>query len=228
MGLQDAIAREKQLRSAMEHIDGFRARHGLPPFDFEVKRIAGGDFEAAPIIGPGRYDPDEETALDCCPWDMSEAAKELAKEIDKDILDSFMADRESAELFNELASDLETVNKLIEEGDRSVYAPDLLRKAADTIADRAAARDSDKGGRSMHKAVATFNAMTGHNLSIEDGWLFMVYLKHARMRGGHFHGDDYVDGVGYEALMAEEAYRSKGQSNAGEHSRLSQSVRPEE
>jgi len=33
----------------------------------------------------------------------------------------------------------------------------------------------------------------------------MVYLKHARMRGGNFRLDDYEDAVSYEALMAEEA-----------------------
>ena len=51
----------------------------------------------------------------------------------------------------------------------------------------------------------SFNAMTGHSLSVEEGWLFMIYLKHSRMRGGAFKLDDYEDAVAYEALMAEEA-----------------------
>ena len=84
-------------------------------------------------------------------------------------------------------------------------APDFCTKAAELMADRGKERDQANGERSMARCVAAFNSMTGHKLSIEDGWLFMVYLKHARMRGGQFKQDDYEDAVAYEALMAEEA-----------------------
>lgn len=84
-------------------------------------------------------------------------------------------------------------------------APDFCTKAAELMTDRGKERDQANGERSMARCVAAFNSMTGHKLSIEDGWLFMVYLKHARMRGGQFKQDDYEDAVAYEALMAEEA-----------------------
>ena len=84
-------------------------------------------------------------------------------------------------------------------------APDFRTRAADLMVDRGKERDNDEGERSMARCVNTFNAMTGHKLSIEDGWLFMVYLKHSRMRAGGFKLDDYEDAVAYEALMAEEA-----------------------
>lgn len=87
-------------------------------------------------------------------------------------------------------------------------APDICNKAAELMADRGKERDQEGGERSMARCVHTFNAMTGHALSVEDGWLFMVYLKHARMRGGNFKMDDYEDAVAYEALMAEEALAS--------------------
>ena len=87
-------------------------------------------------------------------------------------------------------------------------APDFCTKAAELMADRGKERDQEDGERSMARCVNTFNAMTGHTLSVEDGWLFMVYLKHARMRGGDFKQDDYEDAVAYEALMAEEALHS--------------------
>lgn len=84
-------------------------------------------------------------------------------------------------------------------------APDFCTKAAALMEDRGKERDQADGERSMARCVRAFNAMTGANLTVEEGWLFMVYLKHARMRGGRFKLDDYEDAVAYEALMAEEA-----------------------
>lgn len=88
---------------------------------------------------------------------------------------------------------------------KKLDAPGFAKKAAELMADRGKERDQADGERSMARAVKAFNAMTGHDLSTEDGWLFMVYLKHSRMRGGMFKQDDYEDAVAYEALMAEEA-----------------------
>jgi hypothetical protein len=53
--------------------------------------------------------------------------------------------------------------------------------------------------------VAAFNAITGHELSNEDGWLFMEVLKKCRSVQGSYKYDDFRDGVGYAALRAEEA-----------------------
>ena len=83
-------------------------------------------------------------------------------------------------------------------------ASKVLNNARDLLLDRAKERDTG-AERSMERCVKTFNAMTGHKLSVEDGWQFMVYLKHSRMRGGSFKQDDYEDAVAYGALMAEQA-----------------------
>jgi len=88
-------------------------------------------------------------------------------------------------------------------GMKPVKADRLLTEAAALIADRGKERDKDGGERSMARCVKAFNAMTGNSLSEEQGWLFMVYLKHARMQGGAFKKDDYDDAIAYAALQAE-------------------------
>lgn len=80
----------------------------------------------------------------------------------------------------------------------------FLRQAGELMEERAKDRDTGEE-RSMKRCVAAFNAMTGHSLSEEDGWQFMIYLKHSRARGGAFRLDDYEDAVAYQALAAEAA-----------------------
>ena len=82
-------------------------------------------------------------------------------------------------------------------------ASNYLSRAAYLMNERATERDHDDGERSMERCVGAFNTMTGHRLSVEDGWQFMVYLKHSRMQGGARNQDDYEDAVAYSALMAE-------------------------
>lgn len=84
------------------------------------------------------------------------------------------------------------------------YVRKLLETAADQIDNRASERDTDSE-RSMPAAVAAFNALYGHNLSVTEGWQFMSLLKKARAKGGVFREDDYVDDMAYTALAAEEA-----------------------
>lgn len=81
-------------------------------------------------------------------------------------------------------------------------AIETLRTAAQAIEDRAPLRDSD-GNRSMQCTVDVFSALTGHDLSEEEGWLFMVCVKLARSRGSQHHADDYTDGAAYVALAGE-------------------------
>lgn len=87
----------------------------------------------------------------------------------------------------------------------AMKAQELLTKAADLISERGAERDQSDGERSMARCVEAFNAMTDHMLSTEEGWMFMTFLKLARMQGGAFKADDYEDAIAYSALMAEEA-----------------------
>lgn len=83
-------------------------------------------------------------------------------------------------------------------------APAILQAGIDAMADRAATRDAD-AERSMARAVATFNSLTGAALTEVDGWQFMECLKMARSRGGGHNPDDYVDGAAYAALAGEAA-----------------------
>lgn len=85
-------------------------------------------------------------------------------------------------------------------------APEILLKAKQHLEDRAAQRDKPEGERSMAGTIAAFNAITGHNLSERDGWIFMVCLKAKRAcTTATGIGDDYEDGAAYFALAGESA-----------------------
>lgn len=83
-----------------------------------------------------------------------------------------------------------------------IDAATLLKEASDTLADRSAERDVKKE-RAMGKTVAMFNAAFGTNLTIYQGWMFMIFLKIARANGGRFRKDDYLDMSAYSALAGE-------------------------
>ncbi|UPG86808.1 DUF6378 domain-containing protein [Luteibacter aegosomatis] len=86
-------------------------------------------------------------------------------------------------------------------------AAEILRAAAGHIEDRAAQRDQPGGERSMARTVAAFNALTGHQLSERDGWLFMTTLKMARACCTPTGiPDDYEDGAAYIGLAGESAH----------------------
>lgn len=85
-----------------------------------------------------------------------------------------------------------------------VQAPELLGRAARHMHDRASTYDSPGGERSMGKAVAAFNAITGRTLSESEGWLFMALLKAVRSETrGEPHRDSLEDFIAYTALFAE-------------------------
>ena len=88
-------------------------------------------------------------------------------------------------------------------------AAELLGRAARHMHDRSATYDSPGGERSMGKAVAAFNAISGHTLSESEGWLFMTLLKAVRgFTREQYHADSFEDLIAYGALMAEA--KSKG------------------
>lgn len=87
---------------------------------------------------------------------------------------------------------------------RPQTAPEILAAAAQCISDRAATRDLP-AERSMARTVVAFNALTGHELSERDGWLFMVALKAARATAGSHNADDYTVAAAYFALAGESA-----------------------
>ena len=87
-------------------------------------------------------------------------------------------------------------------------ATDFLQAAHDEMEDRASERDTE-AERSMCSTVNAFNALYGTNLTEEQGWMFMVFLKAARAKGGNIRIDDYVDGSAYFALAGEAAIKSR-------------------
>ena len=83
-------------------------------------------------------------------------------------------------------------------------APEILKRASSIMDERAKQYDSPEGERSMGKAVAAFNAITGHELSEADGWLLMALLKMVRDNTTDKpHEDSLHDLVAYAGLYGE-------------------------
>ena len=88
-----------------------------------------------------------------------------------------------------------------------IGADEILQIANEAIAQRGVMYDStgQQQERSMGKVVAMFNALTGHELTNEQGWKFMCLLKLARSEQGEFSLDSFIDLAAYAALAGEEA-----------------------
>lgn len=84
-------------------------------------------------------------------------------------------------------------------------ANEILTRAAGHLADRAKTYDKPEGERSMRATVEAFKAVTGHDLTETQGWLFMVLLKAVRSQQGAFKMDSFEDGAAYFALAGESA-----------------------
>ena len=101
-----------------------------------------------------------------------------------------------------------------------VEAADVLEAGAKHMRDRAATYDKKDGERSIPATVTAFNAITGHNLTAEQGWLFMAVLKAVRSQQGDYKADSYEDGAAYFALAGEQASMDRGEwydSETGYH-----------
>ncbi|WP_370242844.1 DUF6378 domain-containing protein [Marisediminitalea sp.] len=88
-------------------------------------------------------------------------------------------------------------------------ADKVLNQAQEHLVNRGQVYDQPQGERSMAKTVAAFNALTGLELTEEQGWLFMVVLKAARTQQGMFKLDSYEDGAAYFALAAEAGFKER-------------------
>lgn len=86
-------------------------------------------------------------------------------------------------------------------------APQVLQLARDALV-RGIERDTPTGERSMAKAVAAFNSLTGLELTEEDGNRFMICLKLARSMTSQ-NVDNYVDICGYAVLAEESSNHAK-------------------
>ena len=89
-------------------------------------------------------------------------------------------------------------------------AESYLKSALATMQERGKTYDSDSGERSMGKTIAAFNAITGRDLSEQEGWLLMLLLKQVRQWStNQFHQDSALDSVAYAALLAESLANGK-------------------
>ena len=86
----------------------------------------------------------------------------------------------------------------------NAVASDILNSSSKHLKDRATTYDKD-GERSIPATVSAFNAITGHELTAEQGWLFMLLVKAVRSQQGDFKLDNYEDGAAYFALMGEQS-----------------------
>lgn len=88
-------------------------------------------------------------------------------------------------------------------------AQDFLAAAQGHLGDRASTYDSPEGERSMRRTVNAFAALTGIQLTEEQGFLFMEVLKQVRSLQGKFKADSYEDLAGYAALRGEAAAKAR-------------------
>ena len=89
-----------------------------------------------------------------------------------------------------------------EEHSRTAEA--FLKQAAELMKERGKQYDQPGGERSMGKAVAALNAITGRDLTEAEGWLLLSLVKRVRQfSGAGYHQDSAEDAVAYAALEAE-------------------------
>lgn len=95
--------------------------------------------------------------------------------------------------------------------DTSNTAPDFLHRAATIMEERGKQYDKPGGERSMGKTVAAFNAITGQDMTQEQGWQFMMVLKSVRFFSNTTapHRDSLEDAIAYSALLAESALKGE-------------------
>jgi hypothetical protein len=103
----------------------------------------------------------------------------------------------------------------------------LLADAVDILAERGKGYDGNEE-RSMGAIVKVFNTLTGYELSVSDGWLFMMTLKLVRAYGkivaeknaGNKEEaldpkDSLLDLICYTALLAEEEAKEREEESQG-------------
>ncbi|UYF10815.1 HNH endonuclease [Vibrio phage 12VC501] len=92
--------------------------------------------------------------------------------------------------------------------ENTIDAIAIMEAGSEAMKERASSRDV-QSERSMKATVAAFNAMYGTNLTEEMGWMFQVFLKASRAKGGEVRIDDYIDGAAYFALAGECAQQER-------------------
>lgn len=89
-----------------------------------------------------------------------------------------------------------------------MQAHEFLEAGLGHMKDRAATYDAPDGERSMGKTVDMFRALTGIEMSEEQGWKFMCCLKLVRSEQGKFRADNFEDLGAYAGLSGEAASKT--------------------
>lgn len=105
-------------------------------------------------------------------------------------------------------------------------AVDFLKVAGEHMAARGVEYDKRGGERSVARAVAAFNVITGRAdtpgraLTESEGWLLLQVLKDVRQwTSPHYHKDSAEDCVAYSALKAESLEREQEENAAWQETR---------
>lgn len=99
-------------------------------------------------------------------------------------------------------------------------AHQILEAGLGHMKDRSATYDKPAGERSMGATVDAFRAITGHDLTEEQGWLFMGLLKMVRSQQGGFRADNYEDLAAYAGLQGEAAWAERTNQAFGQQNTL--------
>lgn len=99
-------------------------------------------------------------------------------------------------------------------------AHQILEAGLGHMKDRSATYDKPAGERSMGATVDAFRAITGHDLTEEQGWLFMGLLKMVRSQQGGFRADNYEDLAAYAGLQGEAAWAERANSDFGQQNTI--------
>lgn len=184
------------------HYENDVVKGNVPLFEF-IRQVFSGSVEYIEPPHPTTYSKDiadlNNYGLDVSFVAVDEAAELVGPEQSVDSFDEVEATEAYADIKAELAS--------------PIGADEILQVANEAIVQRGVMYDStgQQQERSMGKIVAMFNALTGHELTNEQGWKFMCLLKLARSEQGEFSLDSFIDLATYAALAGEEAAKHNQQ-----------------
>ncbi|WP_312139930.1 DUF6378 domain-containing protein [Stutzerimonas nitrititolerans] len=99
-------------------------------------------------------------------------------------------------------------------------AHQILEAGLGHMKDRSATYDKPAGERSMGATVDAFRVITGHDLTEEQGWLFMGLLKMVRSQQGGFRADNYEDLAAYAGLQGEAAWAERTNQDFGQQNTI--------
>ena len=184
------------------HYENDVVKGNVPLFEF-IRQVFSGSVEYIEPPHPTTYSKDiadlNNYGLDVSFVAVDEAAELVGPEQSVDSFDEVEATEAYADIKAELAS--------------PIGADEILQVANEAIVQRGVMYDStgQQQERSMGKVVTMFNALTGHELTNEQGWKFMCLLKLARSEQGEFSLDSFIDLAAYAALAGEEAAKRNQQ-----------------